>query len=156
MGGGGQLTGGFPRQELQLPTQPPSQHVSSFCFAPSASRPALGHNNAPAEGLKRARRDLPSSLPYEMDNQPNGIRTLPSKVPHAAGFGELAALDGNPPWPSERLSSSVLVLRWERRADGPEKWGGPWTLLFLGEDSFLHLLWPWIWISAAHVFSIVL
>lgn len=52
-----QLPGGFPRQELQLPTQPSSEHVSSVCSLSPPSLhvslwPALRHT-IPAKGFQK-------------------------------------------------------------------------------------------------------
>lgn len=49
-----QLKGGFPRQEEQLPTQPPSQHVSSDCsLANLCLWPTLRHTILQREAHRR-------------------------------------------------------------------------------------------------------
>lgn len=65
IGGKKQLTEVFPRQEVQLPTQPPSQHVSSVCslslhgLQPLPLARSETHNTT-AKGLQRTLSQSPS------------------------------------------------------------------------------------------------
>lgn len=71
IGGKKQLTGDFPRQELQLPTQPSSQHVSSVCSS-LCLWPALRHTIPQPRAYRGHSPKGPlmtfTHLPFEMDN----------------------------------------------------------------------------------------
>ena len=73
IGGKKQLTGGFPRQELQLPTQPSSQRVSSVCSLSDfslwpAPRHTIPQQTAYAGHSLQVLASTFTHLPFETDN----------------------------------------------------------------------------------------
>ena len=119
-----QLTEGFPRQELQLPTQPSSQRVSPVCSLSHfslwpAPRHTIPQQKAYAGHSLKVLATTFTHLPFEMDNYHMWPKSPPLQVTQSS-FCEL----GNPAWQSESPESprrGIQVLRWEKRQ-------GRWSL----------------------------
>lgn len=119
------LTGVFPRQEPQLPIQLSSLHVCSVSIhglQPLLQACLETHN--PCQKLTgdtlRKPELWPSLIPHLTQtiticvlNPPPGYTSTAVRV-----VSVNIRLSVNPPWRSKRLSWSIPVLRWERRADG--------------------------------------